>query len=207
MLQARMAPARVWQRRSTAAYTIIYLYARTRSSCLSPKPETLNPETESRTSGAGPGPGPLYNPPRPNKLASFVMWANLSSLATLRPKTAEPMTLCVPLLAGGIPRPLFQDHHSPAASSVLSSRLPDAHAATGDVHVLCSDGTCARVAASLNRCLYLYARIRSSCLSPKPVTLNPETESGTSGAGPGPGPLYTPPTTRESETEQPHRQV
>ena len=52
MFPAWMAPARVWQRRSTAAYT----HARTRSSCLSPKPETLNPETESGTSGAGPGP-------------------------------------------------------------------------------------------------------------------------------------------------------
>ena len=45
-------------------------------------------------------------------------------------------------------------------------------------------------------------RIRSSCLSPKPETLNPETEIGTSGTGPGPGPLYTPPTTHECETEQ-----
>ena len=36
----------------------LYRYALTRSSCLSPKPETLNPETESDTSGAGPGPGP-----------------------------------------------------------------------------------------------------------------------------------------------------
>ena len=43
---AKTAPAREWQRRSTAAYT----YARIRSSCLSPEPETLNPETESGTS-------------------------------------------------------------------------------------------------------------------------------------------------------------
>ena len=56
---AWMAPACVWQHRSPAAY----IYAEIRSSCISPKPETLNPETESDTSGAGPGPGPLYVPP------------------------------------------------------------------------------------------------------------------------------------------------
>ena len=59
-----------------------------------------------------------------------------------------------------------------------------------------------RVAASLNRWLYRYARTQSSCLSPKPETLNPETESDTSGAGPGPGPLYVPPAAGECETEQ-----
>ena len=65
------------------------------------------------------------------------------------------------------------------------------------------DGTCACVAASLKSCLYLNARTRSSCLSPKPETLNPETVSGTSGARAGPQcPLYNPPTTRECETEQ-----
>ena len=58
MFSARMAPARVRQRGSTA-----YTYARIRSSCPRPKPETLNPKTESGTSGAGPGPGPLYTPP------------------------------------------------------------------------------------------------------------------------------------------------
>ena len=69
------------------------------------------------------------------------------------------------------------------------------------MHVLGIDGTCARVAASLNRWLCRYARTQSSCLSPNPETLNPETESGT-WAGPGPGPLCTPPAARECEAEQ-----
>ena len=58
-----MAPAREWQRRSTPAYASV----RIRNSCLSPKPETLNPETGSGTSGTGPGPGPLYTPPATRK--------------------------------------------------------------------------------------------------------------------------------------------
>ena len=45
-------------------------------------------------------------------------------------------------------------------------------------------------------------RIRSSCLSPKPETLNPETEKRNLKGGPEPGPLYTPRATHECETEQ-----
>ena len=90
--------------------------------------------------------------------------------------------------------------HSPAASTFRRVRLRDGDITTENVHVLCIDSTCARVATSLNRCKYL-------CPSPKQLpkhytqeTLNPET--GTSGAGPGAGPLYHPPATHECETEQ-----
>ena len=89
----------------------------------------------------------------------------------------------------------------PLASSLPSRRLRDGDVATGDVHVLGKDGTCAHAAASLNRCLY-QCPPKQLPKPYEPETLNPETESGTSGAGPGPGPLYTPPATREWETEQ-----
>ena len=100
--------------------------------------------------------------------------------------------------------------HSPVASILTSPRLPDGHATTGDDHVPCKDGTCPRAAASLNRCLYPCPNPK--CLSPKPETLNPETESGTSGAGPGPGPLCTPPATHPNKLVElcvgkPHRQL
>ena len=87
---------------------------------------------------------------------------------TLRPNTAEPLTLCMPL-PGRQPSSSWsrtiQATHSPPASS-RSPRLRDAHATAGDVHVLGIDGTCARAAATLNRCLYLYARIPKQL--PKP---------------------------------------
>ena len=79
--------------------------------------------------------------------------------------------------------------HSPAASILPSHRLRDGDIATGDVHVFpCKDGTCARVAASLNRCFWLCPYPKPLPKPYKPETLNPETESGTSGAGPGPAP-------------------
>ena len=113
---------------------------------------------------------------------------------TLRPKTAEPMTVCVPLLAGGSLVPCSRAKkatNSPAASIPKSFRLRDGDIATGDVHVPCMDGACARVAASLNRSLYLCPNPKQlPFVSPKPETLNPETESGTSGAGPW-SPLYS----------------
>ena len=73
MFSARMAPARVWQRRSAAAYTKMPEL----SSCLSPKPDSLNPENESGTSGPGLGlvPSIILRPHtnvRPIKLASYV---------------------------------------------------------------------------------------------------------------------------------------
>ena len=117
---------------------------------------------------------------------------------------------------GGIPRPPVLAPRKrptpPAASTPISRRLPDAHAATGDVHVPCTDGTCARVAASLNRCFWLCPYPKPLPKPYKPETLNPETESGTSGAGPGPGPLCTPPATQPNKLVElcvgkPHRQL
>ena len=114
------------------------------------------------------------------------------------------MMFCMPLLGGAFVVPCSgtkKATHSPAASILHGLRLRDGDVATGDVHVPhCIDGTCVWQRRSTPA--YASARIRSSCLSPKPITLNPETESGTSGAGPGPGAHYTPPATHEWETEQ-----
>ena len=61
--------------------------------------------------------------------------------------------------------------HSPPASIHQCLRLRDGDIATGDVHVPGIDGTCARVAASLNRCLCLFPNPKQLPISPKPETL------------------------------------
>ena len=102
--------------------------------------------------------------------------ANLSSLEleepsapNYRPQTAEPLTLCTPLLGGADPSSSCsrtnEATHSLPACTPRSLRLRDGDIATRDVHVPCSDGTCARVAASLSRCVYQNARIKQL---PKP---------------------------------------